>query len=93
MAYVCSHDHYRFYDVFLTVEKEMNDMMLGFLKSKTVYLGSAIATLPLWYPLIETNVLALAGPSAKDLIVNIMGIAVVLVRFSTGKTLSEKGAA
>jgi hypothetical protein len=67
--------------------------LVGALKSWTVYLGGVILLMPEWWPLVAEQVTSFIGSNATDKITRILGILVILVRFKTTKSLSEKGGA
>lgn len=67
------------------------DMMLGLVKSFTAWLGLIVIAFPDWWPLVSDNVAALFGDVSKDNIIRAMGILVVLVRFKTNQSLTDKG--
>ncbi len=67
------------------------ETLIGLLKSKTAWLGALIIGLPDLWPLIQDDLLALSG-DYSGLVTRLMGIAVIVVRFLTTQSLTEKGA-
>ena len=69
----------------------VKSVLLGLVQSKTAWLGAFLASMPDWWPMIQDQVAGLLGANASDKLVRIMGVLVVLTRFLTSKSLSEKG--
>lgn len=71
----------------------MTELLKGLLKSWTAWLGAAIASAPDWWPLVLEEITRDAHPLDKhtELLIRLMGIAVILLRFKTTQSLQEKG--
>jgi hypothetical protein len=62
--------------------------LLGAVKSKLIWLGVVIATMPEWLPFVAPQMNKLIG---DDTLTTILGILVIILRFATTKSIPEKG--
>lgn len=67
-------------------------VLLGTLKSKLVWLGGAIITLPDLIPLISPELEEMLTPDMYKRWMRLAGLLVIVLRFYTKKSIPEKGA-
>ena len=71
--------------------EKTRDYFLGLITSWTAWLGGLIIAMPEWWPLISDQAVGLVEGNAKDTMIRVMGILVVLIRFKTTQSLAAKG--
>ena len=64
--------------------------LAGAVRSRTVWLGVALAWLPELWPQLQPLVIEALGPDASRRVVQLAGIAVVGMRFLTTQSLPDK---
>lgn len=75
----------------IRAEYQVANVLRGALKSWTVYLGAALVALPELVPLLTPHLQELLDAETYKRLMQIFGIAVILVRFKTTQPLSTKG--
>lgn len=63
----------------------------GLAKSWTAWVGAALLALPEVLPTIQADLPALLGPHSADVVMRVCGVLMILMRFKTTASLTEKG--
>lgn len=69
----------------------MKEWLLGVAKSWTVWGGAVLVAFPEWWPMAEPYLRQVVSPEHYGKLVPLAGVFMILLRFKTNQSITEKG--